>query len=409
MAISTVTLTTIADDTGSSGSDGITKDNILTFSGSYSGTGTSSDHIVIQYSTDGGATWTNLVSGAAVTGPNGTFSLTAPSLADGSNYVFRAAAFKPNNTLQVASSATGTWQIDTAAPTVTSAVVAGDDHITSTGEEGSLTVTGGVSGTTSGTVTVNLYDSGNHLVGTTTGTISGGTYSVTFSGSHFPAGNYSAQVTATDVAGNTSGTYTKSFDSTVCFLAGTMIRTPEGDVAVETLQIGQRVALEDGRTLPVKWIGRQTVAPRFADPLKTAPICIKAGALDESVPSRDLYTSAGHSMFVDGILALSGALVNGSSIVRVETSEPRITYYHVELEEHAIIFANDAPTESFVDNVSRETFDNFADYKKLYGEPKPIVEMDLPVAKSQRQVPSKIRARLAARAAAIGAVRVSAA
>lgn len=193
-----------------------------------------------------------------------------------------------------------------------------------------------------------------------------------------------------------------------CFLPGTMIRTDAGDVAVEELAIGQKLVTADGRTLPVKWIGRQSVAWLFSDKMKTAPVCIKAGALGENVPSRDLYTSAGHSMFIDGILAVSGALVNGSSVVRVTPETPVITYYHVELDEHAVIFANDAPTESFVDNVSREVFDNAAEHAALYPDAQPIAEMDVPVAKSARQLPAAVKAKLAERAALLSGTQIAA-
>jgi hypothetical protein len=39
-------------------------------------------------------------------------------------------------------------------------------------------------------------------------------------------------------------------------------------------------------------MGRQTMATRFADPLRVLSICIKAGALAENVPSSDLYILA---------------------------------------------------------------------------------------------------------------------
>ncbi len=192
-----------------------------------------------------------------------------------------------------------------------------------------------------------------------------------------------------------------------CFLAGTAIRTPLGDVAVEKLAIGQLVSTHDHRELPVKWIGRQTVVPRFTDPMLTAPICIKVGALGDNMPSRDLYTSAGHGMYLDGVLAISGALVNDETIVRATPETPIITYYHIELNEHAIVFANDAPTETFVDNISRAVFDNAAEYATLYPNATPMAAMNVPVVKSARQLPAEIRTRLAERASLLGDQKVT--
>ncbi len=191
-----------------------------------------------------------------------------------------------------------------------------------------------------------------------------------------------------------------------CFLAGTMIRTAVGETAIEKLAIGDRVVTADGSMKPVKFIGRQTVAMLFSDRSKSQPVLIKAGALGVNSPARDLYVSPGHAMFVDGVLAIAGALVNGSSIVRWADVPASFSYYHVELEEHAIIFAEGAATETYCDNVPRDVFDNAAEYKALYPVARPIVQLDLPTAKSARQLPAETKRRLAARAVEIGATAV---
>lgn len=77
-----------------------------------------------------------------------------------------------------------------------------------------------------------------------------------------------------------------SYESTICFLAGTMVRTSEGEVPVETLKRGDLVLTSDGRSIPVDWLGIQTVSLRFADKLRVLPIRIRAGALADNVPSR---------------------------------------------------------------------------------------------------------------------------
>ena len=68
--------------------------------------------------------------------------------------------------------------------------------------------------------------------------------------------------------------------NTICFMAGTLIRTPDGEVAVEALKRGDLVVAADGSAVPVTWLGRQTISMRFADPLRVLPIRIKAGAID---------------------------------------------------------------------------------------------------------------------------------
>ena len=183
----------------------------------------------------------------------------------------------------------------------------------------------------------------------------------------------------------------------VCFMPGTMVRTPLGQAAVEDLQVGDLVQSVDGKPVPILWIGRQTVAPRFADELRL-PIRIKVGALDENIPSRDLLLSADHAIFIDGALIHAGALVNETSIVRERDVPAMFSYYHIEVNDHALILAENTPAETFIDNVARGRFDNCAEYEALYPAGKAIVEMPYPRAKSFRQVPAATRERLAARA-----------
>ena len=99
----------------------------------------------------------------------------------------------------------------------------------------------------------------------------------------------------------------------LCFMAGTRILTPDGEIAIEDLREGNLVKATDGRSVPVRWIGRQSVALPFADQLRL-PIRVKAGAFGDNVPCRDLLLSPDHALFVDGLLVHAGALVNGTSV-----------------------------------------------------------------------------------------------
>jgi hypothetical protein len=194
-----------------------------------------------------------------------------------------------------------------------------------------------------------------------------------------------------------------------CFMPGTFIRTPDGDVAVETLQSGDLVLTTDGSAAPIRWLGRQTVSRVFADPLRVLPIRITAGALGESLPARDLLISPDHAVLIDGVLVQAGALVNGTSIVREPKVPMRYTYYHIELDDHSLILAENLAAETFVDNVDRLAFDNWDEHEALYPNGKPIVEMPYPRAKAHRQVPRSVRARLTTRASAFSGVVAAAA
>ncbi len=212
-------------------------------------------------------------------------------------------------------------------------------------------------------------------------------------------GDVSAAVAVADANGNlVSGTGDTQPGDPVCFFPGTLIATPAGPVPVEALRAGDQVLTADGRQAVVRWMARQSVATRFADPLRALPIRIRAGALAESLPVRDLLVSPRHALLVEGVLVQAGALVNGTTIAR-ETDVPEVfTYWHVETADHSLILAEGVAAETFVDNVDRERFDNWDEYLVLVGQAEPVAEMDLPRAKSHRQVPAAVRALVEARA-----------
>ncbi|UFW43445.1 Hint domain-containing protein [Bradyrhizobium sp. WSM471] len=216
-------------------------------------------------------------------------------------------------------------------------------------------------------------------------------------------GNYFF-LTDTAYSGNLNGQHGRltnvdtNAEVTFCFYSGTLIRTPQGDVAVEALKRGDLVLTHDGRTVPVDWVGIQTVSTVFADKMRSLPIRVRAGALADNVPSRDLLVSPDHALLVDGTLIQAGALVNGASIARETAVPSTFVYYHVEVEDHSLIIAENTPAETFIDNVDRLGFDNWAEHVALYPNGKPVSELPYPRAKSHRQVPVSIRIALAARA-----------
>jgi hypothetical protein len=212
-------------------------------------------------------------------------------------------------------------------------------------------------------------------------------------------GNYSSNSFSVAANGGALDLSDPTATTLACYCRGTRIRTERGEVTVEDLTIGDKVMTVSGRARPIKWIGRSNVATRSCDPLKAWPVRIKAHALAEAVPSRDLLVSPDHALLIDDVLIQAGALVNGNSIVRESDVAETITYFHIELEDHELIFAEDAPAETFVDNVDRLSFDNWAEHEALYPTGNPIIEMPYPRVKAHRQVPRSIRERLAERSA----------
>jgi Hint domain len=144
----------------------------------------------------------------------------------------------------------------------------------------------------------------------------------------------------------------------------------------------------------------RVVSRQFADPLRILPVRIKAGALSDNTPSRDLLLSPDHAIFLEGGLFQAGALVNGTTILRESNFPMTFTYHHVELDDHSLILAENVPAETFIDYVDRMAFDNWEEHQAAYPDGRPIVEMPYPRAKAHRQVPPHLRDALARRAVA---------
>ena len=213
-------------------------------------------------------------------------------------------------------------------------------------------------------------------------------------------------LTTSDGAGGTD-----VFLSTVCYARGTMIRTPDGELPIETLRSGMQViTLVDGGAVPrtVKWLGHRRISlashPR---PETVAPIRIECDAFAAGMPHRDLLVSPDHAIFVDGMLICARQLVNGTTI-RQERDNRAVHYYHVELDEHAILLAEGLPAESYLDTGNSGFFANSS--KPLVLHPDLTDETDYPTREADSCAPfvsneANVRPvwqRLADRAAVIG-------
>ncbi|MEO6840899.1 MAG: tail fiber protein [Bradyrhizobium sp.] len=160
-------------------------------------------------------------------------------------------------------------------------------------------------------------------------------------------------------------------DIVPCYCPGTLIRTARGQKRVERLRIGDKVLTKSGVAAPIKWIGRRSYSGRFVLGRKDIlPVCIKAGALDDNVPKRDLWISPHHAMYFEdeaqgGLLIEARHLVNDVSIVQAERAD-KVEYVHVELDSHDAIIAEGALSETFIDDDSRGIFHNAHEYDGLY-------------------------------------------
>lgn len=134
----------------------------------------------------------------------------------------------------------------------------------------------------------------------------------------------------------------------VCFARGTLIETPSGPRAVETLREGDLVNTLDDGPQEIRWIGAQRTVGHGA----TAPVHIDAGAIGNLRP---LVVSQNHRLLVSGakaellfgqsqVLVAAKHLVNDRSVRIKPCAE--IEYVHFLFDTHQIVFAEGCPAES---------------------------------------------------------------
>lgn len=142
-----------------------------------------------------------------------------------------------------------------------------------------------------------------------------------------------------------------------CFTPGTAIATPKGEVAVETLKIGDRVLTRDNGIQRITWAGTKRLDYAELQLIPSLrPILIKAGALGNQMPERDMLVSPSHRMLIVSEMAQfyfeqSEVLVAAKDLVMMKDVEvakvPYVTYIHVMCDNHEIVLSDGAWSESF--------------------------------------------------------------
>ena len=143
----------------------------------------------------------------------------------------------------------------------------------------------------------------------------------------------------------------------VCFANGTLIATPNGDVAAEKIKVGDTVTTLDHGPQIVLWVLHRTwtVQDMIAIP-KLRPICIAKNTFGVDLPARDLRVSKQHRVLVTGKIAQrmfgsSEVLVPAKALlghpgVSIETPKTPITYVHIMCAQHEVLLSEGIPSES---------------------------------------------------------------
>lgn len=174
--------------------------------------------------------------------------------------------------------------------------------------------------------------------------------------------------------------------SYICFTTDTLIATNTGPRPVQDLQIGDLVRTKDAGLQAIRWIGTR----RFDNIGKAhhhlQPITIKAHAFGRNVPSQDTKLSPNHAVLNTGwkphlyfgqteVLAAAKGLTNSDFVFT--NADAEVTYYHILLDTHALVLANDMWAESLflgdeslgmlADQGRSEVFDIFPELRSNLG------------------------------------------
>ena len=135
-----------------------------------------------------------------------------------------------------------------------------------------------------------------------------------------------------------------------CFVAGTLIATPDGQRPVEALCLGDMVVTKDDGPQPLRWMGSRTVQAQD----NFAPIRIRAntfGQHDELLVSPEhrvlIRDSVAELLFGEQeVLVAAKDLVNDRSVTRRVGGQ--VTYVHLMFDRHQVVYSEGLATESFL-------------------------------------------------------------
>jgi hypothetical protein len=143
----------------------------------------------------------------------------------------------------------------------------------------------------------------------------------------------------------------------ICFTRGTLFETPDGPRRIEHLRSGDLLTTKDNGPQAIRWIwARHCPAEKMHAIPALAPIRIAKGALGSGLPRRDLTVSRHHRLMICSKIAkrMYGkpeVLAPAKDLIAIKGINEAlitggITYYHILMGTHEILFAEGAPAES---------------------------------------------------------------
>ena len=161
-------------------------------------------------------------------------------------------------------------------------------------------------------------------------------------------GDVNFTYTITD--GTNTDTGFVNVSSIPCFVSGTRILTPAGEVPVESLKPGDLVMTRDAGAQALRWTGGRTVAASG----DFAPILIRANTFGDH---QNLLVSPQHRVLIrdylaellfgeEEVLVAAKDLVNDHSVI--QKAGGFVTYVHLMFDRHQVVFSEGLETESFL-------------------------------------------------------------
>ncbi|MDF1727808.1 MAG: Hint domain-containing protein [Sulfitobacter sp.] len=144
----------------------------------------------------------------------------------------------------------------------------------------------------------------------------------------------------------------------ICFTPGTLIRTADGSRPMERLREGDLVQTKDNGLQTIRWIGsRRMSGARLHAMPHLRPVRIRAHRFEADLPDADLVVSPEHRLMVKGpvaqalfnsheVMVAAKDLIDGRNVI-FDRHLREVTYIHMLLDRHEVVWGNGIETESF--------------------------------------------------------------
>ena len=163
-----------------------------------------------------------------------------------------------------------------------------------------------------------------------------------------------------DGGGNVIGrtNYAEIEEVIICFTPGTLIATKRGEKPVQQLKVGDKVFTRDNGPQELRWIGRRNLNRGELNKMpQYMPVLIRAGALGDGSPQRDMMVSPNHRILITSELAEvmfgeNEVLVAAKHLVSLDGVDvapvSKVSYIHMMFDAHEVVLADGTWAESFL-------------------------------------------------------------